>query len=297
MVGRLGEVRTRHFAHVAAAPTCNGESWVHRTAKLLVQTGFNAARAAGRAYELRWRCRSCGHKRSADTVSLCTEIKSELEVARGTRSDLVFVGRRPFVVEIIVAHPLEPSTRAAYAEAKLPVFTIEPTPDSLGELLAGIDASDTMNVSNDRCAGCRERKAIAARVRGVIEGLRSRPPTAQQLAEWSYDRRGNELRDHLQRRLARIGRKLLRAGFRQAGQKPWLFLVELPDDIGTLFADLGGSEQIPIWTDPRPLVYVTTKRCSEEERIPLLRALVQYGSGIGVPMRVSFFDRAGWDEA
>lgn len=293
MVGRLGEVLTPHFAHVSATPTCTGESWMHRTAKLLVQTGFNAARTAGRAYELRWRCRSCGIEQHVDTVSLCTEVKSETELARGTRSDLVFVGRRPFVVEIVVAHPLEPSTKAAYAEANLPVFMIEPTPDRLGELLDEIRASDTLNVRNARCTKCRERKAIAARVRGVIGELRSRPPTAQELVLWSYDRHENELRDYLQRRLARIGKRLLRAGFRQAAKKQWLFFVELPDNFGMFFADLGGTNDVPIWTDQRPLAYVKTKRCSEEERVPLLRALLQHGSEIGVPMRLSFFEQAG----
>ena len=67
------------------------------------------------------------------------------------------------------------------------------------------------------------------------------------------DKFGNTIYDKIYRRLLIKGRILELNGYVEAFSKPNLFLKKMPE--GTVFADMRGTKDVPIWEDPSPLFY------------------------------------------
>ncbi len=65
------------------------------------------------------------------------------------------------------------------------------------------------------------------------------------------DKSGREIYPHIFRRIQRIGRQLEELGYREAKQKPNLFVCRNRNV--TFFADLRGTDDVPIFADPRAL--------------------------------------------
>lgn len=61
MVPKLGEVRTRHFAHKTETLGCNSETYLHKLAKLLLKEKFYSSKPFEIAY---WQVVKCSHKSS-----------------------------------------------------------------------------------------------------------------------------------------------------------------------------------------------------------------------------------------
>lgn len=68
--------------------------------------------------------------------------------------------------------------------------------------------------------------------------------------------------DQIWSRLVEIGQRLGKVGYDESGRKPNLFYRKIEG--GVLFADLRGTEEIPIWDSPCPLLYFS----SEDENLP-----------------------------
>lgn len=54
--------------------------------------------------------------------------------------------------------------------------------------------------------------------------------------------------------LLRIGKRLTKLGYRESSKKANLFYRKTPDG-DVFFADMRGTEEVPIWEEPRPLFY------------------------------------------
>jgi hypothetical protein len=67
------------------------------------------------------------------------------------------------------------------------------------------------------------------------------------------DKFGREIFPHIFRRLFAIGNKLISLGYVEAKSKPNLFVRDAK--VVTFFADMRGTDTIPIWSDPTPLFY------------------------------------------
>jgi len=51
--------------------------------------------------------------------------------------------------------------------------------------------------------------------------------------------------------MADLAIRLMMLGFTQQGD-PWVFALELPDDVGTIFAGPGDARHSPLWKQPFP---------------------------------------------
>ncbi|UCE74595.1 MAG: hypothetical protein JSV56_02535 [Methanomassiliicoccales archaeon] len=67
------------------------------------------------------------------------------------------------------------------------------------------------------------------------------------------DKFGRPIYNHIYSQLLNIGMKLSQCGYNESSNKPNLFYKSL--NIGVVFADMRGTEEVSIWEDPVPLVY------------------------------------------
>lgn len=256
-----GAKRRPHFAHGVNIDvlTCNAETALHRLSKVLIQDGHHAARAAGRSYPLTWRCPSCQSEQTIDSAKHWSEVAIEVQPISKVTSDLLFVGARPFAVEIVVTHDLAPETIARYEAADVPVFVTRPTWDDVGALRYGIDATEALGTRPERCPGCREERRQAEEVQAQFEQLErdlARIPgkgdeekATLGLHDWPppVDRFERRLFPPVRAAVREQGRRLLRLGFDQGGTNPWVFVRKLPGGRGIVFAGLAGDEEVPLW--------------------------------------------------
>lgn len=69
----------------------------------------------------------------------------------------------------------------------------------------------------------------------------------------AIDKFGRKIFPHVFRKITGIGNALVRLGYIEARSKPNLFRRDAKTV--TFFADMRGTEIVPIWSDPRPLFY------------------------------------------
>jgi hypothetical protein len=290
-----GKVR-RHFAHrVRVQGTCSHESAIHAAAKQAICDAFAAAKATGGSYRLLWTCPGCETPKDADLVRICDRVTPETELVAGVISDLAFDGTRRFAVEVVVTHAPEPQALARYEAASVPVFLIEPTWDAIAQLADCIRTDGSHFVSVEKCSECRSRRdALEARAREQESVLaRLRRSLVQLVASslpraWNTDKRGNGLYSRIAATINDTGRRLCNAGFRQAQQKPWLFVLQV-NGIGAFFANLGGTEEVPIWEDTTPLYHWKLDDRVAEHEEALVCLVRDYLAAQGVELRTSFY--------
>ena len=85
--------------------------------------------------------------------------------------------------------------------------------------------------------------------------------------------------------LQRIGKKLLKHGWKESQSKPNLFYIKFEDTI--VFADMRGTDVIPIWEEPSPLLYETGKIPWKRRRV--LRIVKDQLEYYEIPYRFSFY--------
>lgn len=257
--GGGGRVR-RHFAHrVRVDGACSHETALHAAAKQGVLDAFNAAKAAHRPYKLLWICTGCETIRDADLVRISDRCTLEKMMVAGAISDVAFDGPRPFAIEVVVAHAPDPETLARYEAASIPVFIVRPTWDAIGLLADCVHADESHFVKTDKCAECQTRRIAREaaererdRVLGSLQAALAPLLPMEVPRPWATDKAGNGLYAGVAARVLETGRRLCAAGFKQAGEKPWLYILPV-GGTGTFFANMGGTEEVPIWTDTTPL--------------------------------------------
>lgn len=292
--GGLGRVR-RHFAHrVRVEGRCSYESALHAAAKQAIYDGFTIARGRRLPYRLLWNCQACETRRDTDLTRFCDRLVSEVEVVGGVVSDLVFEGARRLAVEVVVTHEPEPSTLSRYKAAKMPVFEITPNWDMISGLAHCIPSSSSHFVRSDKCPECMRRRNVREVERrerrlilGSIDEFLSRLPAAAPPHSWETDCRGNTLYPRLAARLFEISRRLCAAGFRQSLKKPWLFLISI-SGVGAFFANMGGTEEVPIWEDPTPLYHWKLNNPGSPHAEQIVLLVGRYLGARGIHVRKSF---------
>lgn len=296
MVARLGEKVRWHFAHRSAAgATCSYETALHAAAKQAIREGFTAAKAAATSYLMLWQCEGCDSLRSVDLVPHCDSVIAESEMVPGVISDLAFHGARRFAVEIVVTHPPEAQALARCEAAKTPIFVVRPDWDTMATLFECLHVDDSHFVDRSRCPECVRHKqaregAAKARAQAVVPvhaALANASQAPEPLRPWERDARGKELFPSLQRTLHATGERLRSIGFRQARSKPWLFVFNVRR-VGSFFANLGGTPEVPIWSDPTPLFHwALDEQCLPHEA-PIVQCVRAHLETHGVAVRKSF---------
>lgn len=263
VVAKQGRKNRWHFAHaVEPAIACNPETALHRLSKVLVQEGFAAALTDRRPYLLRWCCPFCSQPRSVDCTRWWMQIEVESTPTAGVRSDLLFVGERSIAIEIVVTHDVDETTVARYANADLPVFTVRPTWDTVSTLRNELTAAEAFVPRSERCPTCREairqEREHEPRVERLRQQLDNAPLLDDRIAEqrlegWppELDRFGRTLYPGVRRTMADVAIRLMMLGFTQQDD-PWVFVLDLPDDVGTIFAGPGDARYSPLWKQPFP---------------------------------------------
>ncbi len=164
MVIRRGRIRRPHFAHKAGFVQCEKDNTLHEAAKAFICQGFRHAVTTGAEYQVGYPCEGCETPISVNVASEGAKIASEKTVVKGTRSDLVVFqpdGSPRVIIEIVVTHDLEDDTKQRYEETNYPVVTVEPSWDTLRDLLQAAIGSRILNVKTDEhryCSDCRDKR-------------------------------------------------------------------------------------------------------------------------------------------
>ena len=277
--------RTAHFRHTAPEDRCDPDDALHTFAIRMIQQAHDAAVASDGRYMFLRACVKC--KGLATEIDLADGWKSDAEksIVPRTRSDLVFShadGRR-LAVEVVVSHEMESEAEAAYKDSSIPVGIVRPQWDTVDRLLDDLVVDDSQNFRPHRCAKCeaaekeRNAKLKADRVRredtfhkrqrtvdSVLAKMERRRSSRPLFRPWYYGKPRmlssypTPMYPQTQRRVFANAIILTELGFEQHNQrKPWLFRYAIHNDQDvTLYADLGGSDVVPIYEDTAAMLYV-----------------------------------------
>ncbi len=281
----LATRRAAHFRHTAPEGRCDPDDALHTFAIRMIQQAHDAAVASDGRYLFARSCVKC--KGLATEIDLADGWKSDAEksIVPRTRSDLVFShadGRR-LAVEVVVSHEMESEAEAAYRDSSIPVGIVRPQWDTVERLLDDLVVDDSQNFRPHRCAKCdaaeKERNAEleADRIRRegtfhkrqrsvdtVLAKMERRRSSRPLFRPWYYGKSRMLSSDptpmypQTQRRVFANAIILTELGFEQHNQrKPWLFRypIHKGQDV-ILYADLGGSDVVPIYEDTAAMLYV-----------------------------------------
>ena len=302
MVAKKGEVRQPHFAHKQSISCSDSDTALHKTAQSLIIQNLDKARNRNEEYRLGHPCPDCGESVSYNIAPAVIDIRAESSIVEGTRSDIVLYreGRNRIILEVVVTHDLEADTRIRYLESGLPVFLIQPTWDSLDALRNAVIADTTLNIDVTPCRSCqneaeqkRQRdEANRKQVKSYLKRLdRRRPsdPSRLPFRPWTHDKFARPMYDATRRRVYANAIVLTELGFTQTQKKPWLFRLGITG-AGTVFANFGSTEEVPIWEDSAAMVHWKLEKLSDELESVLIPVLLDKCRKEGAEVRVSFYD-------
>ena len=268
--------------------------------------GFTEAQIQNAEYRVGFACGDCGGEVSWNIARPTTSISAERSVVEGTRFDIVVdrEEKAPLIIEVVVSHDLEATTKLRYEQAELPVFVVYPEWSTVAGLARAVIADVVINVPPMRCRGCqdaenrRQRELSEAQewAQSMLSGLQAAAaepagaarPTA--VRRWQYDKFGREIYPRVWRRVHRNAAILQRSGFVQSNGKPWLFRLQLPKGCGVVFANFGSTDEVAIWEDPSALIHWQLKERSDAEEHAPVQQLLQTCRAAGAEVRVSFYN-------
>ena len=140
MVARQGSQRAWHFAHKPPLSGCGDpDRALHEAAKALIVQGFTEAQTNNAEYRVGLACRDCGGELSWNIAGPARSISVERTVVEGTRSDVVVDRgpKGPLIIEVVVSHDLEATTKLRYKQAELPVFVVYPVWSTVAGIQCG----------------------------------------------------------------------------------------------------------------------------------------------------------------
>ena len=230
----------------------------------------------------------------------------EQVLVEGARSDVVVDRgpKRPLIIEVVVTHDIEPTTRQRYEASGLPVLVVHPEWDTVAELAHALIADAAINVPSMLCHECQQTKARRRKelseaekwAQSMLRGLRATAsePTGsapRSIRPWQRDKFGREMYSHIRRAVHRNAIILRRMGFIQSKKKPWLLMFRLPERCGVVYANFGSTEEVAIWEDPSALIHWQLIGRSDAEEQALARRLLQECRRAGAEVRVSFYNQ------
>jgi len=102
------------------------------------------------------------------------------------------------------------------------------------------------------------------------------------------DKSGREIYPRIFNILKKHGNALVSAGWRESKNKPNLFWKKFSDVM--VFADMRGTDTIPIWESPFPLLYAFSDQTEDWVKRRAIRHAIEDLRHIDVPYRFSFYD-------
>ena len=155
-----------HFRHKVAlvdslAAQAHAETYLHGVLKRAVKDGIEAARRAGRPYEVHYTCSACGEKLCLDLAAVGGPFELEKTLAsHGLRPDISLVdstGGLQLAIEIVVSHFPDPESLSAYWQIGAPLVLCNPRDrlERLNDLRSGLPAEVVEAVLYHPCPACR----------------------------------------------------------------------------------------------------------------------------------------------
>ena len=275
-----------HFRHTAPELQCDPVSALHTYALRMIQQAHSDAQETGSEYTLTRLCE--GQAPPSSWGIKCSGYATEINLAEGwecddeksivphTRSDLLFTHSdgRQIVVEVVNTHEMEPETEAAYKRAGVPVTIVNVEWDTVERLLGGLLVDESRNFDSDICNKCDDRRAEAEQrlerrkryVDNVLSRMTRQPAHSPRFRSWLYAKHSTQMFPNTQRKVFANAKILTEVGFRQHNpSKPWLFqfLINRKEKV-ILYADLGGSDVVPIYEDSAAMLYVFGESLSDD---------------------------------
>ncbi|MBI5000515.1 MAG: hypothetical protein HZB92_03170 [Euryarchaeota archaeon] len=103
------------------------------------------------------------------------------------------------------------------------------------------------------------------------------------------DKFGRPIHDDVFRKLVHYGWALENCGYVEHGGKPNLFVLKIGE--GAFYADMRGTKEVPIWTDPLPLLYWRfDEHTPEWKQRRLVKQERKRLADAGCPTRLSFHE-------
>ena len=208
----------------------------------------------------------------------------ERELVTDTRSDLTIEFEhddKAIILEVVNTHPLEKETRDLYASSGHPVLVKNISWESLDILGSEFVADESINLPPVRCSSCKEKHArleteerdrretlqrgkstIDAALRRLVRCPSSAPkfqPWYQTFkSSWTFRTSPTPMYPRVQATVFANAIILTEMGFVQHNaDKPHLFSYRIADSSRThLYADLGGSNVVPIYKDTAAMLYI-----------------------------------------
>ena len=107
------------------------------------------------------------------------------------------------------------------------------------------------------------------------------------------DKFGRKIYLQVFNRLSNIGVKLNYLGYKEANQKPNLFYKTFEG--GRIFADMRGTEMIPIWECPEPLLYFDfNSNIQEWQQVRIKENEIQQLDENLIPWRFTYEEDESW---
>ena len=309
-----------HFRHTKSS-TCDPDSALHSTAIEIIRKAHDETQSNQTPYLLTRPCetKTFGEEKYdvRSCVNMATEIdltngwqsKTEKSIVEGTRSDLIFshVDGRQVIIEVVNTHSMEPKTETAYRNSGIPVAVVPVEWETVSDLWEGIHAQESRNFANDECDGCTSErlkvKAVFERHCAIVDRVlatmrRQSSPDAK--FRPFYEGRPKDVSVKptpifwkTQRKVFANAIILIELGFIQSDKKPWLFTKTIhrtPDVI--LYADLGGTNVIPIYEDTAALLYTSLEFGPKKDPDGNAYIVRKFGERLqkeGVQVRISFY--------
>ena len=291
MIVKRGIRNAHHFAH-KTKKRCDPDMALHETAKTHIIKQFRDACESGTSYNMDVPCSECKQQKvTCDVTMYNSNINPEVSVVDGTRSDLAIFkndDHTPYtIVEVVVTHDLEASTRDAYVKSGIPVILVRPSWSNLDE------PSYSLNIT---CTLCAQR---AKDIMSLIKVIKSTSNThsmkdTPHLANITADQYGRILSQKLKNIVNRCAYLLFKCGFSQQSSRPTLFMYET--SFWKIYADLDSTKSMPIWESegiPALYAYKNNKTISKQECRPdcrecVLETVSNWLSQMGIETRRHF---------
>ena len=317
--------RKPHFRH-AKSLVCDPDLLLHSTAIEIIRNAHNSAQSKNLPYLLTRNCkvawiedydqRSCPNNATEINLAHGWQSKTEKSIVEGTRSDLIFShdNGRQIIIEVVNTHSMEPETETAYRKSGIPVAVVRVKWETVNRLWEGINTIESRNFASDGCAGCESERLKAEddfKRRCTIVDRQLVKMKRQRLSRTKF-RPFYECRPYegpkvfsakptpifmkTQRKVFANAIILTELGFVQSNpaMKPWLFTKTIrrtPKVV--LYADLGGSDVIPIYESTAALLYTSLEfegpLKDPDMNAYIVRAFGERLQNEGVQVRISFY--------
>ena len=264
--------RSPHFRHTSQDVRCDPDAALHTYAIRMIQQGHASAIETAGKYALTRPCEDsdCQQRQvHATEINLAEDWECAVEksIAPHTRADLAFthLDGRQVAVEVVNTHEMELEAEASYQITEIPVAIVRVEWGTVEDLLGGLEIHDSRNFDSDICRECEHRQREDANrlhrrkqtVDLVLSRVERRRSPNPMFRPWYYGKPGmpsdapTPMYPRTQRMVFANAIILTELGFVQHNlQKLWLFRYVIHKNQRViLYADLGGSDVVPIYQD------------------------------------------------